>query len=180
MAGCAGKPAPPPPPSPMTADYLLEHMNVKQQPAFHLTTVSPLPLVRRIRFHDGNATLTVRLVAQVDTAERNNTPPCTPIGYQIVFGLKAPVWGEFDAAYDTLGNLLAVKPYRSTIRGGVFYDSFYVNLPKTWLDKAGRDNTELLLVNRSHELGVTVPSVYPEALRRYLDLYLSLHDPECK
>lgn len=164
----------------MTVDYLLEHMQVREQPGLDLTTVTPLPLIRRLRFHDGNATLTLRLIARVDTADHNTTPPCTPIDYQILFSLEAPGWGAFDAVYDTLGNRLPVRPYRSNIRRGVFYDNFYVTLPNTWLEKAGRDNTELLLVNRSHELGITVPSVYPEALRRYLDLYLSLHDPECK
>lgn len=180
VGGCAKKPAPPPPPSPMTVDYLLAHMQVKDHPAFSQTTIEPLPLVQHLRFHDANATLTAALIAQIDTASRNGSHPCTPVNYLLLFTLKATAWGAFDTAIDTLGNRLRITPYSSNIRQGIFYDNFYLTLSRDWLEKAAKENVEILLVNKKHELGFTLPTVYPEALKRYIDLYLSLKDSECQ
>jgi hypothetical protein len=178
MAGCGKKPVPEQVPSPMTEAYLLEHMKVVRDGNRGTVTVSTLPFSLPRRFRDANASLTVALSAELplEAADTALVPQKRP-KYLLLCSLEAKAWGGFGYAIDTFGDQLGVVPYTSYIREGVFYDNFYLPVTRPWLQKAAREDVDLLLLSPTDELPFSLPAVYPRALLHYLERNATLNHP---
>jgi hypothetical protein len=48
-------------------------------------------------------------------------------------------------------------------------NTFFISVPREWLETAARDEAELLIMGSKGEVPVRIPSVYPAALLRYVD-----------
>jgi len=166
--GCAKKPLPETVPEPMTEAYLLEHMKVTRQPDGLLNIVPPSRLASAT-FLGEPAKITTTLTAQVTLDATGEVSQFKPPKFLLLFSLNAVAWGGFTTAVDTDGKHHQVLAYTSYIRNGLYYDNFYIVLPRGWLETAAASETSLLFLGRTGELSATVPPVYPKALLHYID-----------
>lgn len=169
FTGCAKKPAPEPVPAQMTEAYLLKHMRTDYHAANATVDISTLGIDSTPLFMKKPAKIRTTLSAQITLGDAKEVSTFKPPKYLLLFSMRAAAWGGFTQAIDTLGKHHAVMPYTSYIRKGAFYDNFYIEVSRSWMETASTDDTELLILGPKGEVSVTIPAVYPRALLHFFD-----------
>jgi hypothetical protein len=165
--GCAKKPLPETVPDPMTEAYLLEHIEVSY-PEENLVSIVLPSRISSPRYLGERAGLSTTFNAQLTLDDRDEITDIIPPRYLLLFSLKATEWGGFNTAVDTAGKQHDVFAYTSYIRDGVYYDNYYISVPRSWLETAAQKETTLLFLGPKGELTVTIPPVYPRTLLKYI------------
>lgn len=163
IAGCAKQPVPEIVPHPMTEAYLLKKMQVVHLPHLKRTKIQPPKIIQHVRLADANATLALHVVI-----EDFDDPKKAPL-YQIVGHLSGGTWGEFKHALDLRGQFWRVHPFTSSIRKGVYHETFYIVVGHEWFTHFAHNDPTLLLLGKTHELSITIAPVYLSAALTYYD-----------
>ncbi|MHC3993797.1 hypothetical protein ACXWTF_03155 [Thiomicrolovo sp. ZZH C-3] len=152
----------------MTEAYLLEHMEVSY-PESNLVSIVPPSRLSSPRFLGEVAAISTTFTVQLTLDDAGEVTDIIPARYLLLFSLRAKAWGGFKSAVDTAGQQHNVFPYTSHIRNGLYYDNFYISVPRSWLESAAQTETALLFLGPKGELTVSIPPVYPKALLHYID-----------
>ncbi|WP_345973059.1 hypothetical protein [Sulfurimonas diazotrophicus] len=168
VTGCVKKPVPESVPDPMTEAYLLEHMQVSY-PESNLVSIVPPSRLSSPRFLGERAAISTTFTVQLTLDDAGEVTDIIPTRYLLLFSLRATAWGGFKKAIDTAGKQHDVFPYTSQIRDGLYYDNFYISVPREWLEAAAQTEMTLLFLGPKGELTVSIPPVYPKALLHYID-----------
>lgn len=169
FTGCAEKPAPEPVPKPMTEDYLLAHMHTGYDAANAVVTLSTPSIDSTPLFLKKSAEMRTTLSTKITLNDSEKVSTFKPPKYLLLFSMRANAWGGFTRAIDTFGEHHTVTPYTSYIRKGAFYDNFYIEVSRSWIEAASTDDAELLMLGSKGEVSVTIPAVYPRALLHFFD-----------
>lgn len=164
FAGCAPKqPEPDTAPSPMTEEYLRTHMSIVHLPHLQRTQIETPPIRMSTVFAEANATLVIRPAIEV-----YDPPSVLKPKFHVIVSIIGYAWGEFDEAIDLQGKRWSVQPFTSSIRDGIYYETFTIPLEREWFAHFATGDPTLLLLGE-RELTVTIPAVYLQALSACFD-----------
>lgn len=169
LSGCAQhveKPLPAPEPLPeITADYLLEHGIISYAPQFHEKIIATLPY-EIVTFEESYL---VCLVARLPDPESRARIRRTEASYYLWLQRKSGGWRDFTAVYSAHMPDLKIHPHYSSIRNGLFYKDYTIEVKPEMLQKVQENGAEFTLVNNQNiRSTIAIPADYIKAFLEML------------
>ncbi len=169
FSGCAQhteKPLPAPEPLPeITADYLLEHGIISYAPEFHERIIATLPY-EIVTFDESYL---MYLIARLPDPDSQAHFRRTKASYYLWLQRKSGGWRDFTAVYSAHMPDLKIHPHYSSIRNGLFYKNYTIDIKLEALQKVQESGADLTLVNSQNiRSTITIPADYIKAFLEML------------
>ncbi len=169
ISGCTKQPAITAVPNPMTMEYLLKHMKTTYDSSQTVRTVFPPPIYASSKLCGNNAKSSLIVSAQQGLSADNEGNVTKNTEFLLLFTIESHQWNNFEYAIDSDGDHHRLFPYTSYIRQGNYFENYYLQADRAWIERCTREDTSLLLIGKTCEILIDIDHLYPAALLHYLN-----------
>ena len=148
----------------ITTAYLLEHRIISYEPRFHEKIIATLPY--EIKTFDES--YLIHLIARIPDNNSTVAIQAKQPHYYLWLERRADNWRDFTVVRSSSMSMLRIHPHYSSIRQGLYYKEYTVDLILEQISQIQDRGLTLELINQQNQRSViTIPSLY---IKAYLEM----------